>query len=69
MNNMICEGCGKIIENTPHIEKVWLNESRQYWHTNCFVYAHPPYVFPPPENVDLFASGRIKSLSRLLSNE
>lgn len=46
---MKCEGCKEEIIHDPHIEKVWEDIARQYWHTNCFVYAHPPEWFPPPD--------------------
>ncbi len=49
---MKCTGCHKIItpDQFPHLERVWLRTHRQYWHTNCFVYAYPPSQFdPPPE--------------------
>ncbi len=46
----ICEGCHEIItpDRFPHLERVWPETHRQYWHTNCFVYAYPPSTFEPP---------------------
>lgn len=46
----ICEGCREIItpDRFPRLERVWPGTHRQYWHTNCFVYAYPPSKFAPP---------------------
>lgn len=45
---MKCEGCKEEIIYGPHVEKVWEDIKREYWHTNCFVYAFPPSKFLPP---------------------